>query len=229
MSRITRLARSFVRHPKKHLRRDRSDEVRRSLEGTDFETLRRRFPESRWHKYLDLSVYVPVSVGICRELKLIGAPPQRILDIGCGTGLFLYCARYFGHDGIGTDIEATMMAEMAAMLGVERRVEAVQAFTPVSVPGPFDLITCMGTQFDRPQTGAWGCAEWAYFLRDLETRLTASGRVFLRINRGREATAAGRTYYDADVHRSLQHGHLHGIAYLFDRPKFAAAIRNLSA
>lgn len=225
-------AEPLSRRPERH-NPDYAREVLDTLKGYDFESLRVRFPQSTWHKYLNLEKFVPTSISICKKTGLIGAKPQRILDIGCGTGLFLYCARHFGHDGVGTDIETTMMAEMAKMLGVERHIEAVEAFTPLAIPGTFDLITCMGTQFDHANESKgrkqWGTGEWTYFLRDLERRLTPQGRIFLRINRGQQARADGRRLYDSDLVAALDHGHLHGIAYLFDRDGLSTAISNLAA
>jgi len=224
--------RTTPRDPAPRKPNDYVADILKKLRTTDFELLRTRFPESSWHKYLNIEKYVPVSVSICKKTGLIGARPRRILDIGCGTGLFLYCARHFGHDGVGTDIETGMMAEMAQMLGVERRIEAVLSYTPIGVPGTFDLITCMGTQFDHANEDKgrkqWGTAEWLFFLSDLESHLTDEGRVFLRINRGQAARAVGKLHYNDDLASALKHGHLHGIAYLFDRPALAAAIKNLS-
>src|SRR5688572_30855050 len=99
-----------------------------SLAGRDFGAIRNRHPHSRYFEYLDIPRYVKNRVEKCRKLDLIGAAPQKILDIGCGSGLFLYCARHFGHPGIGTDVEEGLMGEMAAILGVERRIDPVRSF-----------------------------------------------------------------------------------------------------
>jgi SAM-dependent methyltransferase len=212
------------------VQRDPVAEIMERLAGKDFLSLKDRYPGSTWHKYLNLPKFVPASVKYCEVLGLIDAAPQRILDIGCGTGLFLYCAHHFGHSGVGIDIETDLMAEMAAMLGVEREIERVAAFTPLHPRGKFNLIVCMGTQFDganpSPIRRQWGLPDWNFFLADLLEQLTPDGRVFLRINRGREAKRAGRMYYNEHLAKALQHGHRGGIAYLFDREGLAVAVRN---
>jgi cyclopropane fatty-acyl-phospholipid synthase-like methyltransferase len=204
-----------------------------SLAHLDLESLAAKYPRSIYRKYLDAEKYVPVALNICKETSLIDSPPLRILDIGCGTGMFLYCARYFGHDGVGTDVETGLMAEMAAMLGVERRIESVQPFTPMLSAERFDLITAMGTKFDHASSSnggrQWGCEEWNFFLSDIESHLTDSGRVFLRINKGQAARDSGELLYNRDLQSALSHGHLHGIAYLLDRKKLATAISNLQS
>jgi SAM-dependent methyltransferase len=209
-----------------------AQEIIAGLAGKDFEALRSKFPRSVYAKYLDLQKFVPVSVGFCEEAGLIGEFPQRILDIGCGTGLFLYCARYFGHDGVGTDVETGLMAEMAAMLGVPRTIEAVRPFVPMRTSEQFDLVTALGTKFNNASAtdgSRWRCAEWHYFLSDVEQHLTEDGHVFLRINRGERARAEGALSYDPDLQAALAPGHLHGIAYRFDRQGLRRAIENLNS
>jgi SAM-dependent methyltransferase len=201
------------------------------LDGGEMDALRVKYRDARWNKYFDLQTYVPISVEFCQQLRLFGSQTQQILDVGCGTGLFLHCAQHFGHRGIGVDIEDELMGEMARLMKVERRIEPVRAFNPISVEGEFDLVTAMGTLFNLPNAkigeGRWSCAEWGFFLADLERRLSPAGRVFLRINRGREARAQGLNYYDERVDQALGHGRLGGISYLFDRAALSRAIENL--
>lgn len=195
--------------------------------------MRTKYPDAGWRKYLDFEEYVPFTIGVCRRLELPGAAPLRILDIGCGTGLFLYCARHFGHDAVGIDIENELMAEMAERFDVDRRIAPVRPFAPIGIDGSFDLITCMGTQFDRVRTEQgrqkWGCEEWHFFLADLERHLSPTGRLFLRINRGVEARLQRRYFYNEDVHAALLHGYQRNIEYLFDRQGVARACENLQA
>jgi SAM-dependent methyltransferase len=222
VSRLTTFLRDLKRRPQ-------TRRILASIARNDVEVLRFKYPNDGWVKYLNLEKYIPVTVRFCEQLNLPNMAPQQILDIGCGTGLFLYCAKYYGHDGIGLDIENDLMGEMAKILGVERVIAPVRAFEPISIQGEFDLVTVMGTQFDNKKGGSrrWSCGEWCFFLRDLEIHLTPKGRVFLRINRGREALAVGRNYYDERVHGALLHGHLGGISYLFDRVTLSQAIENL--
>jgi len=210
--------------------KDQAAEILAELSQKNFSELRERDPLARWRKYLDFEKYVPFTVNLCRNLELIGSPRQSILDIGCGSGLFLYCARHFGHEEIGIDIEDALLGDMAKLFGVDRRIAPVLAFQPIDVDGSFDLITCMGTLFDRTKTdrGAvpWSCAHWAFFLRNLGQHLSGTGRVFLRINRGK-TMPANCPLYDEELFEALRHGHLSSIAFLFDRAGLSRAIGNL--
>jgi SAM-dependent methyltransferase len=224
VSRITSFVRGLSR--RRHVNRILSEVDQESLE-----TLCIRYRDAVWSKYLDLQTYVPITVEFCQSLGLIGRQSRNILDIGCGSGLFLHCAQHFGHRGVGIDIENDLLAEMAHLFAVERRIERVSAFTPLSAEGPFDLVTAMGTMFNRPNAkadeGRWGTPEWRFFLLDLERRLSPDGRVFLRINRGKEARVRKVDFYDERVHRALGHAHRGGISYLFDRAALRRAIDNL--
>lgn len=212
---------------------DHAGAILASLSTEKFASIRVRYDGAKGAKYLDLEKYVPFTVGLCRTLDLIDAPKRRILDIGCGTGLFMYCAARFGHEAVGIDIPDPLQEEMAALFGVDRHIAPVRAFEPIAIDGPFDLVTAMGTVFDRDSSGndsrpVWTCKEWAYLLEELERLLPPSGRVFLRINQGEEAKRAKVDYYNAEVHQALAHAHRGGINYLFSRTELSMAIANLA-
>jgi SAM-dependent methyltransferase len=222
LSRLT----SFVRGL---LLRGDIQEIIAGLDDKEIEALRSKYSGSGWLKYLDFQKYLPITLGFCQKLELNGSPPRQILDIGCGTGLFLYCAQHFGHRGIGIDIENAFMSDMAELLKVDRRISPVRPFVPIPIEGTFDVITAMGTQFDAANSAErrWGPGEWLFFLRDVEAKLSEDGQVFLRINRGREARLKGLNYYDVALYQVFRHGSLGGISFLFDRDGLNRAIRNL--
>jgi SAM-dependent methyltransferase len=53
-------------------------------------------------------------------LTQLPAPPSRILDVGCGTGVFLEKAIASGFDAVGFDISAEMVAITSQRVGPER-------------------------------------------------------------------------------------------------------------
>ena len=55
--------------------------------------------------------------------------------------------------------------------------EFLDPFQPLPDLGaPFDLITAHMTCFNRRADGShWGVAEWEYFVKDAESRLTPTG------------------------------------------------------
>ena len=73
---------------------------------------------------------------------------------------------------------------MLALLKIPRVVHEIRAFQPLPDLGaPFDLITAHMTCFNRRSDGShWGVEEWDYFMRDIEPRLTPTGRVQLDLN-----------------------------------------------
>lgn len=64
-------------------------------------------------------------------LEEFGRAGRRILDVGCGTGVFLEKALAQGFDAYGTDIAAGMVREAAAKVGEQRvrqeRMEDLEA------------------------------------------------------------------------------------------------------
>jgi SAM-dependent methyltransferase len=187
-----------------------------------------------WYKYLNIEKYVPFNVRLCHLIGLHSMPPQRVLDIGCGGGLFMYCARYFGHDPVGIDVENELLGGMAEAFGVDRRIAPVKPYRPASIEGRYDLITCIATGFNRyvdangTVTGMWSSPEWRFFLSDLERLLNPDGRVFLRLNRGREAKEKGEYFYDERLGRAFAHGNLRSTEVLFDRAGLTLAIQRLN-
>jgi len=84
---------------------------------------------------------LPVNERIPRRLSLLKKMenPVRLLDVGCGTGEFLYYAKPDGWEGVGVDISS-----FAAELARKKTKLWIQEGTVVDFPkemGPFDLIT----------------------------------------------------------------------------------------
>ena len=145
--------------------------------------------ERNYSKYFDLEKWFNYH---SRLLMLAGLheteQPKRILDLGCGAGIFLFLCERLGHSGIGLDIDSDMYRRMAGILGVDWRAAPIMANTPLEedLTG-FDMITALAIKFDRldwgPQSDEpWGLEEWQFFIRDAASRLNPDGHLFIKPN-----------------------------------------------
>lgn len=81
------------------------------------------------------------------NLNLAGTAPQRILDLGCGTGLLCNAYAALGHDVTGVDPAAAMLM-VARQKPHSARVTWVQAAgQDYDSQGKFDLIIMTGHAF----------------------------------------------------------------------------------
>ena len=190
---------SARRHTLRLLRPNRFRlETKRVIETIDpdgFEQIRRRYavegPTEDWPKFLDLERWIDGNIRRIRRLEIDLMRPKRILDLGCGTGYFLYIAQLLGHEGLGLDLdELPMFGDLTRLLGVRRVIWEIKAFDPLpDVLEEFDLITAFLICFNRhKQVDVWGVPEWEFFLDDLGKHLTPRGRVWLELNQEYDGT-----------------------------------------
>ncbi len=173
-------------------------ETRRVIETIDpvgFERIRQRYavadPGADWPKYLDLDRWIGVNIRRIRQLELDLSRPKRILDLGCGSGYFLYIAQLLGHSGVGLDMDRlAMFREITRLLGVRRVVQQIEAFRPLPNFGQkFDVITAFMICFNNHKMpGLWGAPEWGFFLDDLKKHLRPRGRIWLELNQEYDGT-----------------------------------------
>jgi SAM-dependent methyltransferase len=183
---------------KRHLRRSlhqprfplATDHVIETIDREQFEQIRRRYavddPGEDWPKYLDLDRWIDVNIRRVRRLELDLLPPQRILDLGTGTGYFAYIAKLLGHDVVALDIDdVPMFAEITRLLGLRRVIWQIQPFVPLPDLGKkFDVVTAFQVCFNsHKQSNLWGASEWEFFLNDLAQYLAPNGCVWLELNR----------------------------------------------
>jgi len=152
-----------------------------------------------YKKYLDLDSHVSTVVREASRLGLLRTTRKRVLDLGCGTGCFLYVLKAKGHDVVGIDIpDHGIFNDMIQALSIPRlshRITAFQALPDFS--GNFDLITAFSVCFDLHRTAdVWGPREWNFFLEDCRSRLRPGGRVFLNFN---PATTRGFSFVPDEV------------------------------
>jgi len=190
---------SARRHTLRLLRPNRFHlETKRVIETIDpkgFEQIRQRYsvkgPSLDWPKFLNLERWIDINIRRIREIEIDLMRPKRILDLGCGTGYFLYIAQLLGHQGLGLDLdELPMFGDLTRLLGVRRVIWQINAFIPLpDALGKFDVITAFLICFNRhKQTNVWGVPEWEFFLDDLAKHLTPRGRVWLELNQEYDGT-----------------------------------------
>jgi 2-polyprenyl-3-methyl-5-hydroxy-6-metoxy-1,4-benzoquinol methylase len=152
-----------------------------------FEKIARKHSDSKdsSRKYLDLSEHGEEAVQLAARLDLLDSKPLRILDIGCGAGLFLFALQQSGHRVVGIDLSDTQLYnDMVELLGISRLVHRVEPRQKLPDFGePFDLITAFSICFDNMESRkVWGPDEWKFFLDDCISRLNPGGRIFLNFN-----------------------------------------------
>ena len=143
-------------------------------------------PGDAWPKYLDLQPWMEINLQRVRNLGLDLGGRKRVLDIGSGTGYFLYICQYLGHDVLGLDLdEEPGFTEMIELLRVKRKIWRVEAYKPLPDLGPkFDVITAHMICFNGHKSDKlWKIPEWEFFLDDLTKHLVRDGQIGLELNR----------------------------------------------
>src|SRR5438270_8265338 len=120
-------------------------------------------------KYADADQWLRVNRERVQDLKLHRSPPQRILDLGCGGGFFLFILRRLGHSVLGLDVdESPLFKDLLAVFDVPRIVFRIQPFQSLpNLEQQFDWITAFSIGFDRNRATnlRWGPGEWDFLLR----------------------------------------------------------------
>lgn len=192
------------------MRKALADEVAAIITGSDFEEWYRlrdeynevflaygdsHHPEAsfrhakNYSKYFDLETHLRYHLRFIRLLNLDEeTDSKRVLDLGCGAGLFLYLCQYYGHSGVGLDIGSEMYQRMAEILNVDWRAAPIMAYEPLPDDmQDFDIVSAIAVKFDRLDWGPqgsepWDLPAWQFFLKDAAHRLKSGGRIFLKPN-----------------------------------------------
>jgi SAM-dependent methyltransferase len=146
-------------------------------------------------KYTDVDHYLRLNRGRVQDLRLHRVARQRVFDLGCGGGFFLYILKRLRHDVLGLDTdEHALYRELTELFEVPRVVWRIKPFEPLPDLGRrFDWITAFSIAFDTVRGGEerWGPREWNFFLEDLRDRyLAPGGKMYFALNPG-----ASGTYY----------------------------------
>ena len=156
------------------------------LAGVDRDRLAEIEKRYAGEKYADVDQWLRVNRERVQDLKLQRAPPQRVLDLGCGGGFFLFILKRFGHSVLGLDVdESPLFRELLEVFDVPRAVFRIQPFESLpNLHHQFDWITAFSIGFDRYRAtnSRWGPGEWDFLLRDLQLRLAPGGKIYLTLN-----------------------------------------------
>lgn len=162
-------------------------------------------------KYPFLRYWLRVNVVRALALNLDDGRRRKILDIGAGTGLFMFVCAALGHEVAGidvgppvlTDLEQKVFIEMRSILGVEVQENEVRFGKSLKDFGEFDLVVSYLVCFNNHKRhDEWGAVEWDWFLKDVKTILP-TGRLFLQLNENRQRYPDLK-YYDAETLNTLQ-------------------------
>jgi SAM-dependent methyltransferase len=146
-------------------------------------------------KYTDVDHYLRLNRERVQDLQLHRTARQRVLDLGCGGGFFLYILKRLGHDVLGLDTgEHALYGELMELFEVPRVVWRIKPFERLPDLGRrFDWITAFSIAFDTVQNDQtrWGPREWSFLLEDLRDRhMAPTGKMYFALNPG-----ASGTYY----------------------------------
>jgi len=113
--------------------------------------------------------------------------PLRILDIGCGFGMFSHIATFNGHivDSIDMPNASPILKEASKILKIKKYEFTIKANTPLlKLENKFDAVTAFQIFFNgHASKDLWDVDEWKFFLLDLHDNiLNDNGRVTLVFN-----------------------------------------------
>lgn len=117
-------------------------------------------------------------------LSRLPAPPCRVLDVGCGTGVFLERAVASGFDAVGIDASSAMVSVASRRVGPERaRVGRMQE---IAERGAYDAVVSLSWSFNY--VGSFG--EAGGVLGRFFEALRPGGRLILQVAHAANATGA---------------------------------------
>jgi 2-polyprenyl-3-methyl-5-hydroxy-6-metoxy-1,4-benzoquinol methylase len=165
------------------------------LESGDLESIKNKYKNlnAKYCKYFD---HYKTSLFALKRCIMLGLPfssRKKILDLGCGFGVFGLHAKSFGHEYTGLDMwdEADVNSHLfrdvfeALHPGKKRIDERIEKFQKLNkIDQKYDIITAFQicfTLFNSEQ--AWDVSEWRFFLLDLDAHLLENGVILLAFSK----------------------------------------------
>jgi SAM-dependent methyltransferase len=203
-----------------------------TIDQKALDELREKYPRQpdspKINRFEDANYWVRINLKRVQDLWLDRSEPIRILDLGCGSGFFLYICKLFHHDVVGLDRDTNpLFRGTTELLGIPRVTADIDPCVPLPDLGErFDLVTAYRICFQRIPTEEkgswqeWGPNEWTFFINDIRTRfLQPGGRLLLAFN-----PRPDESYFDADVKACFES---HGARFFRSKVLFAADPREL--
>jgi SAM-dependent methyltransferase len=191
---MDRLRHALTRHRRRHDIEILFDEMSAKFDKHAFAQRMRPFwdplPGAEAAKYLVLETWLREA--IFRYLISFEGidSPGRVVDLGSGTGYFLWVCREHGHEVLGIDLfnEPLYAAcfEFFALPRIECRIEPQQKLHDFG--GQVRVVTAFMACFDSlPDGRPWDVPAWQFFLDDMRERLVEGGRVVVKFNADAES------------------------------------------
>jgi SAM-dependent methyltransferase len=142
-----------------------------------------------YKKYLMIDQHMERAARQAITLGLQHPGPKRVLDLGCGSGYFLFVARHLGHEVMGLDMpDNKLFNDTMALLAIRRIDHQIKPYTPMPDFGmQLDVITGHQVWFNwTGRADPWSNDEWKYFLDDCRSRLASGGHIRFELNPGRD-------------------------------------------
>ena len=165
--------------------------IRAKIDPVRLREIQNRYADSAggFAKYIEVDRWLCLARDRIQDLKLHRTSRQRLLDLGCGGGFFLFILKQLGHEVLGLDVnERHLYRELVELFALPRVIWMIKPFEPLPDLGSrFDWITAFSISFDRAVSGRprWGARVWNFLLEDLQQRhLTPGGKMYFELNPG---------------------------------------------
>ena len=165
--------------------------IRAKIDPVRLREIQNRYADSAggFAKYIEVDRWLCLARDRIQDLKLHRTSRQRLLDLGCGGGFFLFILKQLGHEVLGLDVnERHLYRELVELFALPRVIWMIKPFEPLPDLGSrFDWITAFSISFDRAVSGRprWGAREWNFLLEVLQQRhLTPGGKMYFELNPG---------------------------------------------